>query len=359
MNEHHTWLNRRINRVRARYNGHTSQQRGDQRRLESYERTSPRTGQQFSISHGDYTAVIAQLGATLRVFRYQGDDVTVSTGPDDVVTCCVGRVLVPFPNRLEHGSYDFDGAHYQLPVNEPERDNAIHGFGMNYYWQLERLAEDSVTLSWRVPLTEGYPFSLQVFITYTLSDSGMRIDCDAVNNGDGPAPWAMAVHPWFSNGEDAYGDAIDAVTARCSIKIPANTHVLTNENLIPTGTEAVDGTKFDFRTPTLLDQQPYDDALTDLDHDADGTVTAVFTRPDGRRVAIIGDEHHLVGMHRKWLPGGDPPDRRRRGTADRVREHIPHRHRPHRDRSGRHRAYDDSLSGASVTYKPSVNTATL
>ena len=42
----------------------------------------PRTGQQFSISHGDYTAVIAQLGATLRVFRYQGDDVTVSTGPD-------------------------------------------------------------------------------------------------------------------------------------------------------------------------------------------------------------------------------------------------------------------------------------
>ena len=199
----------------------------------------PRTGQQFSISHGDYTAVIAQLGATLRVFRYQGDDVTVSTGPDDVVTCCVGRVLVPFPNRLEHGSYDFDGAHYQLPINEPERDNAIHGFGMNYYWQLERLTEDSVTLSWRVPLTEGYPFSLQVFITYTLSNSGMRIDCDAVNNGDGPAPWAMAVHPWFSNGEDAHGNAIDAVTSRCSVQIPANTHVLTNGNLIPTGTEPV------------------------------------------------------------------------------------------------------------------------
>ncbi|MDB1337473.1 aldose 1-epimerase family protein, partial [Bifidobacterium animalis] len=250
----------------------------------------PRTGQQFSISHGDYTAVIAQLGATLRVFRYQGDDVTVSTGPDDVVTCCVGRVLVPFPNRLEHGSYDFDGAHYQLPINEPERDNAIHGFGMNYYWQLERLTEDSVTLSWRVPLTEGYPFSLQVFITYTLSNSGMRIDCDAVNNGDGPAPWAMAVHPWFSNGEDAHGNAIDAVTSRCSVQIPANTHVLTNGNLIPTGTEPVDGTKFDFRTAALLDRQPYDDALTDLTHAADGTVTAVFTRPDGRQVAIIGDE---------------------------------------------------------------------
>ena len=250
----------------------------------------PRTGQQFSISHGDYTAVIAHLGATLRVFRYQGDDVTVSTGPDDVVTCCVGRVLVPFPNRLEHGSYDFDGAHYQLPINEPERDNAIHGFGMNYYWQLERLTEDSVTLSWRVPLTEGYPFSLQVFITYTLSNSGMRIDCDAVNNGDGPAPWAMAVHPWFSNGEDAHGNAIDAVTSRCSVQIPANTHVLTNGNLIPTGTEPVDGTKFDFRTAALLDRQPYDDALTDLTHAADGTVTAVFTRPDGRQVAIIGDE---------------------------------------------------------------------
>ncbi|MEZ5164719.1 MAG: hypothetical protein R2683_03335 [Bifidobacterium adolescentis] len=38
----------------------------------------PRTGQQFSISHGDYHAVVTELGATLRKLTYQGEDIIVS-----------------------------------------------------------------------------------------------------------------------------------------------------------------------------------------------------------------------------------------------------------------------------------------
>ena len=50
-----------------------------------------RTGQQFSISHGDYEAVITELGATMRKLTYKGEDLTVALGPDDLVTCCHGR----------------------------------------------------------------------------------------------------------------------------------------------------------------------------------------------------------------------------------------------------------------------------
>ena len=45
-----------------------------------------RTGQQFSISHGDYEAVITELGATMRKLTYKGEDLTVALGPDDLVT---------------------------------------------------------------------------------------------------------------------------------------------------------------------------------------------------------------------------------------------------------------------------------
>jgi hypothetical protein len=38
-----------------------------------------------------------------------------------------GQVLIPWPNRLEDGSYEFDGRRYQPPLNEPEHRNAIHG----------------------------------------------------------------------------------------------------------------------------------------------------------------------------------------------------------------------------------------
>lgn len=68
----------------------------------------PRTGQQFSISHGDYHAVVTELGATLRKLTYQGEDIIVSPGPDDMVTCCHGQLLIPFPNRIENGEYTFE-----------------------------------------------------------------------------------------------------------------------------------------------------------------------------------------------------------------------------------------------------------
>jgi len=68
-----------------------------------------RTGQQFSISHGDYEAVITELGATMRKLTYKGEDLTVALGPDDLVTCCHGQILIPFPNRIEGGEYTFEG----------------------------------------------------------------------------------------------------------------------------------------------------------------------------------------------------------------------------------------------------------
>jgi galactose mutarotase-like enzyme len=38
-----------------------------------------------------------------------------------------GQVLIPWPNRLQDGRYEFDGRRHQLPLNEPEHRNAIHG----------------------------------------------------------------------------------------------------------------------------------------------------------------------------------------------------------------------------------------
>lgn len=250
----------------------------------------PRTGQQFSISHGDYRAIITELGATLRKLTYRGEDLIVSLGPDDVVSCCHGQILVPFPNRIEAGEYTFEGKTYTLPIDEHERNNAIHGYGYRSYWKLVSLAEDAVTLTWRSPNMAGYPFDIVVTATYSLADDGLHLTVSAFNNGDVDAPWALAIHPWLANGLNGYGDEIDGHNAKCSLTLPGRTHVTVNENLIPTGTEPVDGTKYDLRKDTLLTEQPFDDAWTDLEHDSDGTVTAVFTRADGKKVRVGGDE---------------------------------------------------------------------
>ncbi|PJM76111.1 aldose 1-epimerase family protein [Bifidobacterium simiarum] len=250
----------------------------------------PRSGQQYSIQYGDYKAVVTEVGATLREFTYQGKDVIVSQPADSPVTCSHGQILVPFPNRIEGGVYTFEGKTYTLPIDEHDRNTAIHGYGYRSAWKLEALTETSVTQTWRVPNMLGYPFDLLVTAKHELDADGLHITISAYNNGDINAPWALAIHPWLANGFNGYGDEIDGQNAQCKLTIPADTHVTVDKNLIPTGTEPVDGTKFDFRKPMLLDQQPYDDAWTDVHHEADGTVAAKFERPDGMTITVGGDE---------------------------------------------------------------------
>ena len=48
-------------------------------------------------------------------------------GADEMSSSGRGQVLIPWPNRLEDGNYEFNGRRHQLPLNEPEHRNAIHG----------------------------------------------------------------------------------------------------------------------------------------------------------------------------------------------------------------------------------------
>lgn len=251
---------------------------------------SPHTGAQYTITYGDYRAVITEQGATLRRLDWQDTEVIVPFDANEPAPTCHGQILVPFPNRIEAGTYTFDGNTYVLPIDEHERNTAIHGYGYRERWILESLQESAVTLSWRTPALAGYPFDVTVEAEYRLDEQGLHIAIRATNYGDRKAPWALAVHPWLANGLHGYGDEIDEHNAQCSLMIPGNTHVTVDQNLIPTGTEPVEGTKYDLRQATLLTEQPFDDAWTDLQHDDHGTVTAVFTRPDGVVVRIGGDE---------------------------------------------------------------------
>ncbi|MBT1175714.1 aldose 1-epimerase family protein [Bifidobacterium sp. LC6] len=252
--------------------------------------TTPRTGQQYSISYGDYEAVITELGATMRKVTYKGKNVIVPLGPDDPITCCHGQLLVPFPNRIAAGTYEFEGKTYTLPIDEHDRNTAIHGYGYRAFWKLESLTENSVTQSWRAPFLLGYPFAIKVYATHELTEDGLKITVTAENYGDVDAPWALAIHPWLDNGFNGYGDEIDGHNAQCHLTVPAATHVTVDDNLIPTGTEPVEGTKYDLNDNPLLVNQPFDDAWTDLKRDADGSVTATFTRPDGLVIKVGGDE---------------------------------------------------------------------
>lgn len=254
--------------------------------------STPRTGQQYSIRFGDYEAVVTELGATLRRFDYRGKQVIVPFEADDMVPCCNGYILVPFPNRLEDGTYSFEGHTYELPIDEHERRTAIHGFGYRHMWKLGTLTESSVSLTWRVPNVVAYPFDVIVSVSYELDDTGLTMRTVAYNNGSQRAPWAFGIHPWLSNGGSGRTiDDIEADNARCRLTLPCDTHVISStDRLLPTGVETVNGSIYDLRDNPTLEGRPFDDAWTDAQREENGSVTATFTRSDGLRVSLTGDD---------------------------------------------------------------------
>lgn len=249
----------------------------------------PRTGQQYSIHSGDYQAVITELGAGLRSLQFQGTDILASYDPDELVPCSNGSVLVPFPNRIEDAEYCFDGQTYRMPIDEHERNTAIHGFGYRYYWQLVSLTESSVTLSWRVPALAAYPFDVSVSVTYSLSQEGLRMKVQAHNHDTKKAPWAFGIHPWLANGFNHRGDEIQEDNGQCTLQIPCKTHVRVNERLLPVGEEPA-AHQYDLRTGMSLKGQSFDDAWCDPERDERGYSTAIFTRPDSIRISLWADD---------------------------------------------------------------------
>lgn len=251
-----------------------------------------RAGQEYTLVAGDYTAVITEQGAALEKLEWQDKEIIVPFNPNEPVAACRGQILIPYPNRIEDGDYEFEGKAYSFPIDEHERHNSIHGLGYRYPWKLESLNTTEAVLSWRTPNLAGYPFDVIVTVTYTLDvKEGLSMKISAYNAGDVNAPWAFAVHPWLANGGNhTTAEEMEEANAQCSLTLPALTHVTVNDRLLPTGTEPVDGTQYDFREHTQVGRREFDDAWTDVQHDANGQATAVFTRPDGVKIELSGDE---------------------------------------------------------------------
>src|SRR5271156_4647360 len=85
------------------------------------------TGDQWAIAHGQQTAVVTEVGATLRSYTLEGRELLAGFDETEWSHGSRGQVLAPWPNRLGDGSYEFDGVSGSAALDEPSRGNAIHG----------------------------------------------------------------------------------------------------------------------------------------------------------------------------------------------------------------------------------------
>ncbi|MHA7264408.1 aldose 1-epimerase family protein [Arthrobacter sp. TMN-37] len=250
----------------------------------------PLSGRQYTLRSGSYTAEIASVGASLRRLRFDGRDLVVPYGEDEVRPFFRGALLAPWPNRVVDARYTFGGSEHFLAHTEPNRGHALHGLLAWQDWLLEARTESSVRLSAEIVPQDGYPFRVLIHATYFLDDAGLHTTVTATNTGPSPAPYGTAPHPYLVGGTGRVDD--------WTLSLPADSVLnVTEDRLIPTTLDPVHEA-FDFRTPRTVGTTFIDHAFTDLAYDGGGRVTVGVTGADGRGAGItFGRDCPWVQVH--------------------------------------------------------------
>ena len=215
-----------------------------------------------------YTLVNAH-GIRARILTYGGIVQTLETpdrggAMDDVVlgfddlqgyvrsSPYFGAIVGRYGNRIARGRFTLDGRTYTLATNNGP--NHLHG-GLKGFdkvvWAAQSFRGDSgvgVTLTYTSPDgEEGYPGTLHAKVTYSLNDRD-ELSMEAEATTDKATPVNLTNHTYWNLAGDGKRDILGHL-----LTLESNHIVPVDSTLIPTGQlMPVDGTPFDFRSPTAI-----------------------------------------------------------------------------------------------------------
>lgn len=266
----------------------------------------PLSGQQITIKHEPYSATITTVGASLRTLTFENRNLVTAFPANSVRPCFHGSNLVPWPNRLAGGSYTYAGISQQVPVNEPDRNNALHGLVSWVHWHIIKRSASSTTLSTLIAPQPGYPHAVEVFATFSLNNHGLEWVIEAHNIGHTTAPYGVGIHPYLQPQTDSLLD-------EWTVFVPADKILKTSpDRLLPIGLHPVSDFEngiYDFRSPRKIGSTTVDHAFTLL---TDDRVTV--TGPENRGAALEWDKEQIPWVQLFTSDFGHP-DYTRNGLA--------------------------------------------
>lgn len=211
----------------------------------------------YTIEGGRMRAVVTDLGASL-LSLYTPDrkgrmaDVVLGHARmEDYLTNkgCFGASVGPHANRIAQASFVLEGKEYRLTANNGA--NNLHSGGYFYRSLLDaETAENAVTFRMHVAdMEDGFPGNRDFAITYTLTDTDLRIDYRCVS--DKTTIFNLTNHSYFNLKGEGNGDILDHYMKLC-----CSAFTPTDSGSIPTGEiRPVDGTAFDFTKGALIGEK--------------------------------------------------------------------------------------------------------
>lgn len=255
----------------------------------------PRSGRQLRLAAHGYEAVVASVGATLRMLTFDGRDLVVPFDADEVRPGYRGTTLAPWPNRIVDGAYSFGGVEHQLALTEPERGQALHGLLAWAEFSDRLVLDDRVVLAAVIEPQSGYPFRVEVETEYRLSEEGLRQTVSARNIGADAAPWGTGPHPYLVAGPGSSSESSDSSGSSrvdgWTLTLPASEVLtVTPDRLSPVAVESVsEHPEWDFRTARTIGDVFIDHAFTGIER-TDGIAEVQLVTDAGTGVAMTWDD---------------------------------------------------------------------
>jgi aldose 1-epimerase len=201
-------------------------------------------------------------------------------------------IMAPFANRIADARYRFDGVSHDMQPGVVEQRGIRHGFVRLLDFGVIQAEADAQgarltlgTSAIRPGAFAGYPFAIDLAVSYTLDANGLGLAVSMRNVGQEAAPCFFGWHPYFRFD----GSELDS----WELQVPASSLVRTCADLIPLpGEEAflpLDQAprELDFRQSRPIGSTRIDNAYAGLVHEADGRVRTRLRDPaSGLRIGM-------------------------------------------------------------------------
>ncbi|MBK9237781.1 MAG: aldose 1-epimerase [Rhodoferax sp.] len=112
--------------------------------------------------------------------------------------------LVPFSNRVGHGSLRWAGTDHPLVVPEGFEPHAIHGVGWLRPWSVLEAGDQFALLSFEHRGDEGWPFAFDASQAFRLCDDVLELTLSITNQSAVAAPVGLGWHPYFVKRADTH-----------------------------------------------------------------------------------------------------------------------------------------------------------
>ena len=157
-------------------------------------------------------------------------------------------------------------------------NNAIHGLVSQTEFEIADQTRTSVTLNTKLQSSAGYPFKLDISVTYELTSDGIDVKHYAKNLSDAAAPFVVGAHPYLQ--------ISGTPTEELEIKSSVRTVDIVNDRKIPIGKQDISGSEFDITEWRELSTCNFDHGFSNLVRDSNGRGHHLLRSPSGDELDI-------------------------------------------------------------------------